>query len=350
MYTAFYKLSKKPFNMTADPSFLFVTKQHREALVGLTYAVLDRKGLLVLSGMAGSGKTTLLAWLLQRLPGEDVRTSVILNPMLTPDEFLESVLLDFGIIDVPASKAQRLWKLQNFLVAGVRDRKVNVLIVDEAHKLSYDVLEEIRLLGNLECGDEKMLQILLLGQSELDEMLARPDLWQVKQRVSVRLSIGSLAANEVEPYIQYRWSVAGGLTHPFTPTALDHVRRWSRGIPRLINAICDTSLTEAFADASASVTEKHVDAAASDLRLMDKPAAGHDAKRAVAASAAAPARVAAPAMATAPAKPMKREAVAAPAMATAAVKPIKAEPHNPVRRSLFFRWAVKLGFNGHGGR
>src|ERR1051326_3771523 len=152
MYKEFYGLARKPFNMTPDPAFLFLTEQHREALAGLTYAILERKGFLVLSGMAGSGKTTLLAWVLQKLPTSRVQTSVILNPMLTREEFLELAMLDFGLTDIPASKAQRLWILQKFLLQGKEAGKTNVLVVDEAHKLNVELLEEIRLLGNLEYG------------------------------------------------------------------------------------------------------------------------------------------------------------------------------------------------------
>ena len=356
MYTAFHNLTKKPFSMTADPSFLFVTKQHREALVGLTYAVLDRKGFLVLSGIAGSGKTTLLAWVLERLSCDKLRSSVILNPTLTREEFLELVMLDFGITDIPASKAQRLWVLQNFLLAGAKEGKVSVLIVDEAHKLSYELLEEIRLLGNLECGEEKLLQILLLGQSELDDMLNRPDLCQLKQRISVRLSIGSLAPNEVEHYIQHRWTVAGGQSHPFTAEAIEHIRRWSKGIPRVINAICDGSLTHAFADETRSVSAGHVDSAAEDLQLIGK-------------------RVVPPAVAVAPAAATQLAttgAVANGAVKTPVVPVLAAPPSGPVpvngtsaaghkpmkvlesytpkarRQSVFSRWAEKLGLSVHG--
>ncbi len=389
MYTAFHNLAKKPFSMTADPSFLFVTKQHREALVGLTSAVLDRRGVLVLSGIAGSGKTTLLSWVLQRIACDKVRSAVILNPTLTRDEFVEMAMLDFGITNVPASKAQRLWMLQNFLLGGVKDGKVNVLIVDEAHKLSYEVLEEIRLLGNLECGDEKMLQILLLGQAELDEMLGRPELWQFKQRVSTRLAIGRLAPNEMEPYIQHRWTVAGGQSHPFTPEAVERVRKYSEGVPRLINALCDNALTEAFADESRTVSEKHVEAAAGHLLLGDKakigasattvasapktvapapkaaaqpappppvptvakPASPQPASAAAAAPAAAPAP--APAPAAAPVVTMTAAISAASpaplngtATSNGSLKLLAADrPERPRRRGLF-RWVGRLGWNG----
>jgi general secretion pathway protein A len=293
MYTAFYNLEKKPFTMTPDPSFLYMTSQHREALTGLTYAVLDRKGFLVLSGMAGVGKTTALAWVLQKLPTDKVRSSVILNPTLTCQEFLELTLLDFGITDVPASKAQRLWLLQKFLMRGREEGKVNVLIVDEAHKLSFEVLEEIRLLGNLEYGDEKLIQILLLGQRELDDVLNQPNLWQLKQRISVRLTLNALSTDDVDRYVQHRWTVAGGKTHPFTPEAVAHLKKWSKGIPRLINSICDNALILAFADESSTVTVEHVDSAAKDLQLIEKPVAPPPAPAPSAVLAAAPAVAAA---------------------------------------------------------
>jgi general secretion pathway protein A len=273
MYTEFYGLTKKPFNMTPDPAFLFQTEQHREALAGLSYAILDRKGFLVLSGTAGTGKTTLLAWVLQKLPCDRVQSSVILNPTLTPSEFLELAMLDFDIPNVPESKAQRLWKLQKFLLKGKQEGKINVLIIDEAHKLSPEVLEEVRLLGNFEYGDEKLLQVLLLGQRELDDVLNRPSLWQLKQRISVRLSLDALSATEVERYIHHRWCVAGGKRlAPFSPGAIAGVTKYSQGIPRLINSICDNALMLAFAEEAASVTAEHIESVATDLQLIEKPA------------------------------------------------------------------------------
>ena len=351
MYTAFHNLTKKPFSMTADPSFLFVTKQHREALVGLTYAILDRKGFLVLSGMAGSGKTTLLTWVLERLSCDRLRSSVILNPTLTREEFLELVMLDFGVTDIPASKAQRLWVLQNFLVAGAKEGKVSVLIVDEAHKLSYELLEEIRLLGNLECGDEKLLQILLLGQSELDETLSRPELWQLKQRVSVRLSIGSLAPNEVEPYIQHRWTVAGGQKQPFSGEAIEHIRRCSKGVPRMINALCDNALTQAFADESRTVQATHVDAAAEDLLLIEKRKPVDTVAPVSTPSAAVPAvpgKTAVKAELAIPRAAATAAATTANGSSAATHVPARVAERvtEPRRAGLLFRWVKKLGLNG----
>jgi general secretion pathway protein A len=271
MYNRSFGVRKNPFNMTPDPSFLFLTAQHREALVGLTYAILQRKGFVVLTGDAGTGKTTLLARVLQFMPAGQVQSSVILNPTLTPSEFLELALLDFGVSNVPTSKAQRLWMLRNLLLKGREKGKVSALIIDEAHKLSREVLEEIRLLGNFEEADEKFLQIVLIGQNELDEALNRDDLRQLKQRIAVRLSIAPLAAQEVGQYIRHRWLRAGGGQPPFSPEAVSLIADLSRGIPRLINGLCDNALTLAFGQGCSAVELLHVQASASDLQLRLEP-------------------------------------------------------------------------------
>jgi hypothetical protein len=176
-------------------------------------------------------------------------------------------LLDFGMRDIPSSKAQRLWKLQNLLLQGQREGKVSALIVDEAHKLSPEVLEEIRLLGNFEEADQKLLQIILVGQTEFDEILNREDLRQLKQRVGVRLSIGPLTPPEVGQYIRHRWLRAGGTQPPFSANAIADIADISRGVPRLINSVCENALTLAFAEGSSLVEPRHVQSAAADLRL-----------------------------------------------------------------------------------
>jgi general secretion pathway protein A len=266
-----FGLRKNPFSMTPDPAFLFLTEQHREAVVGLSYAILECKGFAVLTGEVGTGKTTLLARVLQFLPSARLQFSLILHPTLTPPEFLEMTLLDFGVREIPSSKAQRLWKLQNLLLQGQREGKVSALIIDEAHKLSPEVLEEIRLLGNFEEADQKLLQILLVGQPELDEILNREDLRQLKQRVAVRLSIGPLAPAEVGQYIRHRWLRAGGEQPPFSAKATADIAEASRGIPRLINAVCENALTLAFAEGCSLVNPRHVQAAVADLRLDTLP-------------------------------------------------------------------------------
>jgi general secretion pathway protein A len=322
MYTAFFGLTKKPFNMTPDPAFLYLTDQHREALAGLTYAILDQKGFLALSGMAGAGKTTLLAWVLQKLPVTKVQSSVILNPTLTPSEFLEMAMLDFGITDIPESKAHRLWTLQKFLLKGQREEKVSVLIVDEAHKLSPEVLEEIRFLGNFESAEAKLLQVVLVGQSELDELLSRPELWQFKQRISVRLSLEPLGASEVGDYIQHRWRVAGGGEHaPFVSDAVINIAKWSKGIPRLINSICDNALVHSFAECSRTVGPDHVRMAARDLLLIDKPI-----------ELVAPVPMPAPVP-----RPSTPRIVPAPRLST-----LDEYAPKPAKQSMFARWAGRL--------
>jgi general secretion pathway protein A len=270
MYKEFFGLQKPPFNLTPDPAFLFLPSKHREALAGLTYAVVGRRGFVVLTGDAGTGKTTLINSLFSRLPADRVESSVILNPTLTASEFLESVLLDFDIPEVPASKAQRLWKLQEFLARTHHQNRYAVLVIDEAHKLSPEVIEEIRLLGNFESAADKFLQILLLGQSELDDLLNRQDLRQFKQRIALRLYIDALTATEVQEYIRFRWAKAGGKEiPPFTDDALAGIVQWSHGIPRLVNSICDSALLMAYGDESPLVGLNYIRAAATNLAIAD---------------------------------------------------------------------------------
>ena len=272
MYEEFFGLRALPFNLTPDPAFLFLPSKHREALAGLTYAVLARKGFVVLTGDAGTGKTTLLTSSLAHLPEGKIYSSVILNPTLTPAEFLELVLLDFGMVDIPASKAQRIWKLQEFLLVAHREGKIAILVIDEAHKLSPELLEEVRLLGNFEYGPEKLIQVLLLGQCELDDMLDRQDLRQFKQRIALRLYIDPLSTVEVADYIRFRWEKAGGVTEvPLTPEAIASVANLSRGIPRLVNSICDTALLTAYSEGLHTVTEECVRGAAASLALLEIP-------------------------------------------------------------------------------
>jgi type II secretory pathway predicted ATPase ExeA len=269
MYASHFGLHKNPFGLTPDPSFLFLTEQHRDALVGLTYAITHRLGYVTLTGEVGTGKTTLLARVLQFLPASKLQFSLVMNPTLTPSEFLELVLLDFGVKDVPASKARRIWILQDLLLQAEKQGKVSALVVDEAHKLSPEILEEVRLLGNFEASDRKMLQIVLAGQPELDVALRRTDLRQLKQRIAMRLLIRPLQAEDVSKYVRHRWLRAGGEEPPFTREALSRIAEVSRGIPRVINSLCDTSLISAFAGKSFRVEASHVWEAVADLDLSD---------------------------------------------------------------------------------
>lgn len=269
MYEKHFGLTKNPFGMTPEPALLYMTPGHREALAGLAYAVLERKGFVMLTGEVGTGKSTLLARTLQYLPVSRVVSSVILNPTLTESEFLELAMLDFGFPSVPVSKAQRLVQLQEFLIRTRQAGRIAVLVIDEAHKLAPGVLEEVRLLSNLELPGEKLLQIVLAGQDELLEILSRPELRQISQRISIRLALAPLVPADIEQYIALRWSKAGGkMPPPFTADAYPEIAQWSRGIPRLVNAICDNALMTAFAGKPPIVGPGHVREAARDLSLL----------------------------------------------------------------------------------
>jgi general secretion pathway protein A len=246
MYEKYFGLNKSPFLMTPDPSALLLTTAHREALAGLSYGALNRKGFVVLTGEAGTGKTTLVRRLLQLGAEAEARCSVVFNPLLTPSEFLELLLINFGVRNLPASKALRLLKLEQLLNETHQAGKAAVLIVDEAHKLSYEVFEEIRLLTNFETSEQKLLQIVLSGQPELTRVLSHPNLWQLKQRIAVRLHIDPLSLEDVRAFIQHRWTRAGGaMPHPFTEEAISLIALWSQGIPRLVNSLCDNGLLQA---------------------------------------------------------------------------------------------------------
>jgi general secretion pathway protein A len=270
MYKHFFGLQKEPFAMTPDPAFLFLTSAHREALAGLIYAILGRKGFVVLTGEAGTGKTTLLARVLQSIPSSRAQCSVVLNPSLNRDEFLELALIDFGLKDVQPNKAQRLLKLQSLLLDAERHNKTSILIVDEAHKLPAEVLEEIRLLSNFERPEGKLLQIVLAGQPELRDVLNRQDMRQLKQRIAVRLDIQPLTPVEVSEYLRFRWTKAGGADpHPFPEAVVPQITHYARGVPRLVNAICDNALVMAFSEEARTVTAEHIREVARDLDLVD---------------------------------------------------------------------------------
>lgn len=267
MYLHHFGLKKNPFNMTADPAFLYFTPRHRECVAGLAYAVTSRKGIVVLIGEAGTGKTTVLTRVLQHLPLK-IHPSVIFNPALTPAEFFELVMLEFGFSSVPGSKALRITALQQFLLKTHAEGKIAALVVDEAHKVNPEVLEEIRLLGNFERGGEKLLQVVLSGQPELNGLLNREDLRQFKQRVALRLSTDPLSTSEVESYLAFRWTTAGGKApQPFSPESAAALARFSGGIPRIINALCDNALVTAFSEGTTTVTLEHVAEAARDLAI-----------------------------------------------------------------------------------
>jgi general secretion pathway protein A len=272
MYEKFFALKKAPFSLAPDPDCVYLTAQHADAISGLAFGILARKGYLVLTAEAGLGKTTALRSLAQVLSESNMQSSVIFSPTLTASEFLELALLNFGFKDIPVSKAQRLKLLEEFLVRSDAEGKVVALIVDEAHQLSTELLEEVRLLGNFESDDHKLLQIVLVGQNELNDQLNLPQLWQLKQRITIRLSLRRLDREGVEEYIRFRWAKAGGEESiPFNAAALDGIASWSSGIPRLVNVICDNALLIAFAETNNAIDILTVREACKELSLPTTP-------------------------------------------------------------------------------
>lgn len=276
MYKSFHNLERNPFELTPDPFFLFPTPRHNEALATLYHGVRGHKGFVVLTGEVGTGKTLLLRCLLQLLSrSDDVACAYTFNSHLPPLEFLQQTASDFGL---PASgknknKSEVLSDLSNYVIARGSRRLTTVLVVDEAHQLSVDVLEEIRLLTNLETSQDKLLQVLLVGQPELDDKLDSADLRQLKQRIAHRCQLVSLDLNETRGYIERRLQLAGSSLNVhllFPPDTIAGVYRHSLGIPRLINAICENALITAYAQQRRSVTPEIIEGIAADLRLTLK--------------------------------------------------------------------------------
>jgi len=271
MYKAFYNLKRNPFEITPDPSFLFATKKHNEALAALYYGVTRHKGFVVLTGEVGTGKTLLLRCLLQLLKrSNDVAYAYVFNGRLSPLEFLQYVVADFGLAASGKNKSELLQQLASFLIARSREKLTTVLVVDEAHHLSADILEEIRLLTNLETAQQKLLQILLVGQPELDEQLDSVELRQLKQRIAFRSQLAPLDMSETKGYIERRLQLAGADSRAvmlFPLPTISAVYRHSRGIPRLINTICENGLIAAYAKQARTVTAEIIEDIATDFRL-----------------------------------------------------------------------------------
>jgi general secretion pathway protein A len=269
MYKPFYKLEKDPFEITPDPSFLFATKKHNEALAALYYGVKKRKGFVVVTGEVGTGKTLLVRCLLQILARAEVAFAYVFNSRLSPMEFLQYVAGDFGLTTAGKSKSELLLTLAQFVIERSQQSLTTVLVVDEAHHLAEDVLEEIRLLTNLESPQAKMLQILLVGQQELDEKLDSTSLRQLKQRIALRSRLGSLDLDETVGYIYRRLQLAGnGNPQEIFPmeTVLE-IYRHSRGLPRLINTLCENALIHGYARQSQSIPPEYIEEIAVDFRL-----------------------------------------------------------------------------------
>ncbi len=271
MYKAFFKLARNPFDLTPDPTYFVSTRRHNEALAALHYGIRRHKGFVVVTGEVGTGKTLLLRCLLRLLKeSKDIAYAYLFNSRLSPTEFLQYVLADFGLPASGKNKSELLLDLGQFLVSRGSKGLTTVLIIDEAHHLSEELLEEVRLLSNLETTDDKLLQIVLVGQPELDEKLDSIGLRQLKQRIALRAQLGPLDAAETAEYISHRLHVGGAegdTRRIFPPAAVEAVYRHSRGFPRLINTVCENALITAYARQIPTVTAEVVEDVAREFRL-----------------------------------------------------------------------------------
>ncbi|MBV9888674.1 MAG: AAA family ATPase [Acidobacteria bacterium] len=268
MYKGFFGLKDNPFNVNPDPRFLFFTKEIEEAFSGLKYGVQNRKGFITLTGEVGTGKTTLVNRLLDWLQEERVRTAFLFNSRMNSTQLFDFILAEFGIPCESRSKSQLLMKLNQFLLDRFRAGETTVLIVDEAQNLTYPVLEEIRLLTNLETSTEKLLQIILSGQPELEEKLKLPQLRQLRQRIMLRCKTSSLSKEQTHDYIIERLRIAGADGPPiFSPEAVAMVHKYSVGIPRVINLLCEHSLINAYVDQQRPISPKIVEEVAKEFEF-----------------------------------------------------------------------------------
>lgn len=275
MYLTFYGLGEKPFTTTPNPKFLYPTPSHREALAQLTYGVVERKGFIVLTGEVGTGKTTLLHALLERLNGTTA-AAFVFNSMLPFEGLLEYVLEDFGVETPGASHAQRLLALNSFLIERRRAGQNTVLILDEAQNLSPSTLEQIRLLSNFATPTDTLLQILLVGQPELEVKLRLPALRQLQQRIALRCDLGPLSPEETRDYIRTRLRIAGahdaGL---FTEGAVRLITGYTGGVPRLVNIVCDHCLLVGYTEQTRRIDRGTAEEAISYFENGRRPPRGH---------------------------------------------------------------------------
>jgi general secretion pathway protein A len=268
MYTSFFGLNEKPFAITPDPRYLFMSERHGEALAHLVYGVTESGGFMQLTGEVGTGKTTLVRTLLQNKLPHNADVAVVLNPRLSVIEFLETICEELGILapEIRGSVKALVDALNRQLLKAHAEGRRVILVVDEAQNLSRDVLEQVRLLTNLETAKQKLLQIILIGQPELRDLLAREDLRQLAQRITGRYHLEPLSRDETAQYIEHRLRVAGALGEIFDNAAKREVFRLTAGVPRLINVICDRALLGAYSKESRRVSQRLVRRAAAEIK------------------------------------------------------------------------------------
>jgi general secretion pathway protein A len=269
MYKQFFGLTKNPFEISPDPFFYHATPRHNEALANLHYGVGRRKGFIVITGEVGTGKTLLVRCLLAELRKNNIAFGYVFNPLLSTTEFFQYIMADLGLQYSGRSKTEMLLDLNRFLIQRHARGLITALVVDEAQALRPELLEEIRLLTNLETSQQKLLQIVLMGQPELEGVLDSPGLRQLKQRVSLRCQLLPLDEEQTRGYVLSRLERAGAKADPpiFEPEALAKVSEYSRGIPRIINNLCENSMVNAFAREQRTVTADMITEVAADFRL-----------------------------------------------------------------------------------
>jgi len=268
MYNAFFGFSENPFSLSPDPAFFYRSEQHEEALANLVYGVQARKGFIVLSGEVGTGKTTMLECLRDYLEAQYMEFAFIFNSRINTDQFFEMIAYDLNLDCARTSKTDVLFALNDLLVQQAQDGRTVVLIVDEAHNLDWEVLEEIRLLGNLENRNGKLLQIILSGQPELDRKLDAPNLRQLKQRIVLRCNLQPFTLRDAVDYIESRLEKAGMPQQAvFSEELMAEVHIRTQGIPRVINAVCDNLLLTAFAMEQKTCDVSMLDEICRDMRL-----------------------------------------------------------------------------------
>ncbi len=265
MYLEFYGLKQAPFDLTPNPRFLFHSGKHREALNHLLYGIRERKGFVQLTGEVGAGKTTLCRSLLEQLDGK-YSTALILNPVLNSNELMKAIATEFGLNVKNLDRLDTVAAISEFLIKQVEAGKETILIIDESQNLTEDLLEQVRLLSNIETDDRKLLQIVLLGQPELRERLNSPRLRQLRQRITVRYHLAPLTRFEMAQYIQHRLQFAGSRGMPtFTQPALWRIYRYSHGVPRLVNAVCDKALLAGYVERTERITYRMIGRALREL-------------------------------------------------------------------------------------
>ena len=268
MYNAFFGFTESPFNLSPDPAFFFRSEQHEEALANLVYGVQARKGFIVLAGEVGTGKTTMLECLRDYLESQYIEFAFLFNSRVNCEQFFEMIAYDLNLPCARTSKTEVLFALNQLLVEQAQQGRTVVLIVDEAHNLEWYVLEEIRLLGNLENRNGKLLQIILAGQPVLDRKLDAPNLRQLKQRIVLRCNLRAFTLRDAVEYMQSRLEKAGMPNQTvFSDELMAEIHLRAQGTPRLINAICDNLLLTAFAEEQKVCTKKMLDEISRDLRL-----------------------------------------------------------------------------------